>query len=51
MELNDGAKNKQIQLRPGHIIKIKPLTCVKVYLKKIKLSVLYMVRSTHSKSI
>ena len=34
MELDDGKKKKQIQLKPGHIIKIKPLIWVKVYLKK-----------------
>lgn len=34
IELDDGAKKRQIQLEQGHILKIKPMIWVKVYLKK-----------------
>lgn len=34
MEIEDGTKKKKIQLKPGNIVKIKPLTWVKVHLKK-----------------
>ena len=34
IELDDGAKKRQIQLKQGHIVKIKPMIWVKVYLKK-----------------
>ena len=34
IELDDGAKKRQIQLEQGHILKIKPMIWVKVHLKK-----------------
>ena len=34
IELDDGAKKRQIKLKQGHIVKIKPMIWVKVYLKK-----------------
>jgi hypothetical protein len=34
IELDDGSKKRQIQLKQGHILKIKPMIWVKVQLKK-----------------